>query len=315
LLNPLIAGLVKKYPRTFTVVTNSFAAGALLATAFFLLLFEASHLISTRDGKTESEVAAAWGCMILFGFITSPLIDITGYALLELFQKMRNSKGSNEVTEISDASKEVRTINVMSEGGETSGKKICVDVGAFENEEEEALHTRSRQRRIVGGIIIGDFMHNFCDGIFIGSAFYVCGPSMGWVVTSTAVYHEIAQEISDFCVLTDPTQGNLRAWVALLLNFISGTCVILGAILVLALDMTDFDVGMILAYGGGVYMHIAATECMSRVYSVTNNLTLRFIWLVSFVVGATAIGLVLLDHTHCSAADAGSDDGHGHRHR
>ena len=77
--------------------------------------------------------------------------------------------------------------------------------------------------------------------------------------------------------------------------------VILGVVIILAVDVSSYATGMLLAYGGGVYVHIGAGECMSRVYPVMNNLSLRFAWLVSFVVGAAAIGLVLLDHEHCSA--------------
>ncbi len=217
----------------------------------------------------------------------------------------------NEVSEIT--AKEARVIKVNSEAENISGS-IEKNIGDEEKMGGDVSQmSSSRSRRIIGGILIGDFMHNFCDGIFIGSAFYICGTSMGWVVASASVYHEIAQEISDFCVLTDPGQGNLRAWLALLLNFISGTGVILGAILALALNMTDFDTGMILAYGGGVYINIGATECMSRVYNAVSNLTLRFVWLLSFCVGAAAIGLVLIDHEHCSAGHGGHE-GHGHGH-
>ena len=171
----------------------------------------------------------------------------------------------------------------------------------------------ARQRRIRSGVLVGDFMHNLCDGVFIGSAFHLCGPSMGWSVTAASVYHEIAQEISDFVILTDPEQGALGSLAALALNFLSGTSVVFGVVLVLALDSFDGRAtGMLLAYGGGVYIQIGAAECMAKSYArASASPKLRVLSLLAFVVGAAGIGLVLLDHEHCAAEGAGHD-GHGH---
>ena len=43
-----------------------------------------------------------------------------------------------------------------------------------------------------------------------------------------------AQEISDYLVLTDKAQGNLKPLMALALNFVSGLSVILGVIIIMA---------------------------------------------------------------------------------
>ena len=41
---------------------------------------------------------------------------------------------------------------------------------------------RARRARILAGVLIGDAMHNLCDGIFIGTAFLSCSNTMGWPV-------------------------------------------------------------------------------------------------------------------------------------
>jgi zinc transporter ZupT len=172
--------------------------------------------------------------------------------------------------------------------------------------------TSSRRRRVLAGVIVGDYMHNFADGVFIGTAFHTCGSSMEWTVTAATVFHEIAQEVSDYVLLTDPLQGGLKPVKALFLNFLCGTSVIFGVVVVLGIDeLTNTATGLILAYGGGVYIHVGAAECMAKCYTRANGLKLRFLVLLAFAVGATAIGLVLLDHSHCSA-EGGGDDGHGH---
>jgi zinc transporter ZupT len=66
--------------------------------------------------------------------------------------------------------------------------------------------------------------------VFIATAFVTCDAFMGWSVATAAVFHELAQEISDYVVLTSPSQANLKPHQALLLNFLSGTSVMLGAL-------------------------------------------------------------------------------------
>ena len=65
---------------------------------------------------------------------------------------------------------------------------------------------------------------------------------------------------------------------------------------------------MLLAYGGGVYVQIAGTECMGRVHGLATSLSLRICCLAFFTLGAAGIGLVLLDHAHCT------EGGGGHAH-
>ena len=166
------------------------------------------------------------------------------------------------------------------------------------------------RNQILAGVLVGDFMHNFCDGIFIGSAFALCGNSMGWSVTAATVYHELAQEISDFVVLTHPKQGALKALTALGFNFVSGLSVLIGVLVILSQDLSNLETGMILAYGGGIYLQIAASECMPKIYKAAQTGQQHFIGFFAFFVGALAIGLVLLDHVHCEAG--GGHEGHNH---
>ena len=55
---------------------------------------------------------------------------------------------------------------------------------------------------------MGDFLHNFVDGIFIANAFLDCSQSKGWSIAAATIAHEIAQETSDFFLLI--TQGACR---------------------------------------------------------------------------------------------------------
>jgi hypothetical protein len=93
-----------------------------------------------------------------------------------------------------------------------------------------------------------------------------------------------------------------------------------GALLALSVDQIEGQVtGMILAFGGGVYLQIGGVECMAKINISCSKCSLGFrvMSLAAFAVGAVAIGLVLLDHEHCAAAgaDAATDPhaGHGHK--
>ena len=104
--------------------------------------------------------------------------------------------------------------------------------------------------------------------------------------------------MADFIVLT--THCGLPVWKALLLNFISGLSVFLGALIILFAEMTEGTTGAILAIGGGVYIYIAAVECVPRVLAFTKGKRKYFLgFLGMFTLGAVPIGLVLLNHGHC----------------
>jgi len=179
--------------------------------------------------------------------------------------------------------------------------------------EADVVDTAERTR-IITGVLIGDFFHNLSDGFFLGAAFAGCGTSFGWKVATGTILHEIAQELADYAVLTSSEVG-LKPIVALGLNFLSGTGVLLGAMIILAGEVSNGVTGLLLAFGGGVYIHIAATECMPRVYAKGLSFPSRIAALAAFFVGAICIGLVLLDHEHCVPDSADAQDAHaGHGH-
>jgi UTP--glucose-1-phosphate uridylyltransferase len=170
-------------------------------------------------------------------------------------------------------------------------------------------------------VIIGDGFHNLCDGFFIGAAFKACGPSFGWTASLSSILHEIPQELADYSLLTG-SLGRLPAWKALVFNFLSGITVMLGAIIVTEVDVGNTGIGVILAFGGGVYLHVSAVECVPRMYAKGLSNKVRLASMAMFILGTMIIGLVLLKHEHCSPptdpnadpAEAAADPHAGHNH-
>jgi len=262
----------------FTSILAGFAAGCILATAVFLLMFEATHLVAT-GWREEVAVLWRWGTCILAGFALPSIADSIAHAA---------SAGVPEQTEVKS-----------------------VVVGDLKDAEEKPQEpSLSTKVRMLVAVLIGDFFHNLCDGIFVGAAFMGCGDSFGWTVLGATVLHELPQELADYTILTGPGLA-LRPAIALLLNFISGTSVLLGAIIVLGSDVSDASVGLLLAFGAGVYLHISAVECMPKIFDDRLSAWIRGACISAFLFGTILIGLILLDHEHCvPSGDAAAGGGH-----
>lgn len=76
-------------------------------------------------------------------------------------------------------------------------------------------------------LLIGDAVHNFCDGVIIAGAF-LFSMSLGVATGLAVVAHEIPQELGDFAVLLD--SGYSRGQ-ALFYNLISALATLPGALL------------------------------------------------------------------------------------
>jgi len=293
---PIFRKIAKTHAVQFEAIMSGFAAGALLACAFFLLLFESTHLIATGY-TSEVDTIWRWGSMILAGFLLPAVIQLVSHEVGVLIGRDKKCEEC-----------------IQPDGENPAGVVDAADVEV--KVETSAAGEMAVRSRLIGGVLIGDFFHNLCDGIFIGLAFTGCGDNFGWTVALGTVIHEVSQELADYVILTGCV-AKLRPVIALVCNFISGLSVILGVVIALSSEVGNESNGLLLAFGGGVYLHLAATECMPRLYNSELSRRVRAISLLMFVVGAVAIGLILLDHEHCvppnpdgTAADPHA--GHGH---
>jgi len=76
-------------------------------------------------------------------------------------------------------------------------------------------------------VLVGDSIHNFCDGVLIAAAF-LTDPHLGWLTALAIGLHEIPQEVGDYIVLLNAGLSRARA---LLYNAISGLAAVLGGVL------------------------------------------------------------------------------------
>ncbi|MBB3282486.1 MULTISPECIES: ZIP family metal transporter [unclassified Roseateles] len=89
-------------------------------------------------------------------------------------------------------------------------------------------HHFDREQAGRGGlsVLVGDSIHNFCDGIIIAAAF-LADHHLGWVTAMAIVAHEIPQEVGDYIVLLNAGFSRKKA---LFFNAVSGMAAVVGGL-------------------------------------------------------------------------------------
>jgi zinc and cadmium transporter len=76
-------------------------------------------------------------------------------------------------------------------------------------------------------VLLGDSIHNFCDGVIIAAAF-LADTRLGLVTAAAIIAHEIPQEVGDYIVLLNAGFSRTKA---LLYNGLSGLAAVFGGVL------------------------------------------------------------------------------------
>ena len=314
----------QKFWETIKPYMMMFASGTLLSTAFALVLYESTHLLAVSGD--EGLDAGRWTAMIMCGFVTSPVIGLClrralpGDAETSVPVAVADPKAAAAATatklvgdccdtDIERAGPKAAATATKLVGGccDTDIERAGADNAPSC---EKSIENANVRHRFLLALIVGDFFHNFTDGIFIGAAF-MCNTSLAWKIVAVTVAHEIPQELSDFAILR--TALGFSTPKALAYNVISGSSVMLGGVAIMTADISNLDTGMLLAYGAGNYIYCATVHMFSQ---GSKSIEVEIKKLLVFIIGAVAIGLILLDHEHCVAdgADAAADPhaGHGH---
>mmetsp|Transcript_112 Transcript_112/g.405 ORF Transcript_112/g.405 Transcript_112/m.405 type:complete len:562 (+) Transcript_112:73-1758(+) len=308
----------------FTQCAAALAAGALFACAVFLMLFEAVHLTGVR----WSEEHATWrfGTMILLGyglglfgqyFFEEDGAHLGAWATTaKRIMSSRTKKKALPPKTKAAAQDDDDDADVVVEAAEAAADDEAKSKVVANYEDDSSSTPDGVRWDLVFSISIGDWFHNFVDGLVIARAFLDCKVSKGWTVAAATVYHELAQEVSDFALLVNV--AGLGVIPALLINAAAGLSVPLGAAVFMWSDVGDGGQGMLLAFAGGLYIYLATNVGAHNFLDnyETKDFKTKLLVLFSFLLGCVAIGLVLLDHEHCSDKDDDGDGGGGgHAHR
>ncbi len=105
-------------------------------------------------------------------------------------------------------------------------------------------------------VLVGDSIHNFCDGIIIAAAF-IADPWLGLTTSLAIVLHEIPQEVGDFIVLLNAGFSRRKA---LFFNALSGLAAVVGGVLgyfVLGLWQEVYPFLLVIAASSFIYVAVA----------------------------------------------------------
>ncbi len=106
------------------------------------------------------------------------------------------------------------------------------------------------------GVLVGDSIHNFCDGVIIAAAF-LTDVQLGIVTAAAVVAHEIPQEVGDYIVLVNAGLSRRRA---LAYNALSGMAAVAGGVIgyfVVAPWQSLFPYLLVAASSSFIYVAVA----------------------------------------------------------
>ena len=167
-----------------------------------------------------------------------------------------------------------------------------------ENDHHHHHHGFDRHQAGRGGwsVLVGDSIHNFCDGILIAGAF-LASPELGMVTAMAIIAHEIPQEVGDYIVLIN---AGFTKRKALVYNAISGLAAVVGGVLgyVVIGPWADYlPYMMVLAASSFVYVAMSDLIPQLQKRLSGRDTALQIIWLS---VGLLFIGGIaqILHHSH-----------------
>lgn len=139
-------------------------------------------------------------------------------------------------------------------------------------------------------ILFGDMTHNFIDGLVIAASYLVSIP-LGIATTVAVFFHEIPQEIGDFGSLV---YGGFTVKKAIIFNFLTATTAILGAFLVLVINInTDRLINFLIPLAAGGFIYIAGTDLIPEL-NKHNQLKKGILQVLAFILGIGIMGGLLL---------------------
>ncbi|CAN4090434.1 unnamed protein product [Withania somnifera] len=142
--------------------------------------------------------------------------------------------------------------------------------------------------------LFSDGVHNFTDGMALGSAFLLYGSVGGWSRTLFLLAHELPQEIGDFGILV---RSGFSVSKALFFNFLSALVALAGTALALTLGQDSGHSSLIEGFTAGGFIYISVAGVLAEMNnSGKTTLMSTVIQLVSLVSGmAVALCISLVE--------------------
>jgi len=166
-----------------------------------------------------------------------------------------------------------------------------------EGDEHHHHHGFDRQQAGRGGIgvIVGDSIHNFCDGLIIAAAF-LADTRLGVVTALAVIAHEIPQEVGDYIVLLNAGFSRTKA---LLVNALCGLAAVAGGVVgyfVVGPWQSLFPYLLVLASSSFVYVAVADLIPQLQHRLSPKATGLQLVWLAAGIAIVVAAHSLLDSH-------------------
>lgn len=216
--------------------------------------------------------------------------------------KEGDGKGSDEVlddssndTKFTQSESLLRKRKTVQEGKDDKSDVDAADGSANNirslNEKE---HAQSPSNLVFGYLnLISDGVHNFTDGMALGSAFLLYGSVGGWSRTLFLLAHELPQEIGDFGILV---RSGFSAPKALFFNFLSALVALAGTALALLWGQDPGQSSLIEGFTAGGFVYIAVAGVLAEMNNSKSTLRSSAVHITSLVLGmAVALCISLVE--------------------
>ncbi|KAJ8770684.1 hypothetical protein K2173_021331 [Erythroxylum novogranatense] len=130
--------------------------------------------------------------------------------------------------------------------------------------------------------LVSDGVHNFTDGMALGSAFLVYGSVGGWSRTLFLLAHELPQEVGDFGILV---RSGFSVSEALFFNFLSALVALAGTALALLWGQDPGQSAIIEGFTAGGFIYIAVAGVLAEMNSSNSTLRNTVVQVTSLVLG------------------------------
>ncbi|KAJ1268799.1 hypothetical protein BS78_07G161500 [Paspalum vaginatum] len=141
--------------------------------------------------------------------------------------------------------------------------------------------------------LFSDGVHNFTDGMALGSAFLLHGSVGGWSRTLFLLAHELPQEVGDFGILV---RSGFTVSKALFFNFLSALVALAGTALALSLGKDPGHSSLIEGFTAGGFIYIAVAGVLPQMNDQKTTLKSSIVQLISLAMGMlVALGISLVE--------------------
>uniref|UniRef100_A0A7N0ULC2 IAA-alanine resistance protein 1 n=1 Tax=Kalanchoe fedtschenkoi TaxID=63787 RepID=A0A7N0ULC2_KALFE len=210
-----------------------------------------------------------------------------------------SNMSSEELLDDADKPERIQPHNVIRKRKASSDKgdgKLDSDEtnkakGDLDGVDEKEGKAQSPSNLVFGYLnLFSDGVHNFTDGVALGSAFLLHGSVGGWSRTLFLLAHELPQEIGDFGILV---RSGFSVSKALLFNFLSALVALVGTALALLLGQDPGQSSLIEAFTAGGFIYIAVAGVLAEMNSSSGSGIKTTIVHLTFLVLGMGVALCI----------------------